>query len=594
MGPMALKRRSLLGLRLSVGKVPVAGVLADLLLWGAIVALLELFRPFARGDGPDLVALAGLTFFGIAMGRAARAGLLPGTALLGRQIRRLSQRVVGALAPRYAVGFRASEGVRPLPDRALLAPVLIAGALAVAFTVAGNHIFEALLLLKTHVSYTLYLIPLAAIWALIGSVLVLGALAAAQWVAQVDAMPGSGFSTPRTMVAIAWVSGLIVLSLVPGIIAVGTVLTIGWWRYAELERRPRTPYLFCRRDAQRRPRVIPVDTFLSRGYLGFALILTAVSAIGITGRLFETGWPSGPFALTRAMGQLATLAAILLLLRAAAHLRRLTGGNQPPELPLIPTIWAPADSAPGTPWRAAAADKGFRVVEGTQPPPRGFDLLVGNDEHPQRLVPREGASRDDLGWQLLRRFHVVMRRRFNKRMKRLVGALRAADRRGGSGFLFCPHAWLVRGVVRDADVRSSGSGSLVGPGVVGPAYSQTFSPRLRRYLGGVLRDLGVDIVFWEDAIRWPDIKRVFGAAWEVYDQRRGPLTQRHFVGLPRVRVLVQEEAVEADPHPAIPYPTPSPGHVRVLVILRDRGGEEEEVAPAPPGEGVREPSLVGW
>lgn len=593
MHAMALKRRTLLGLRLRLPGGSVAGYMADLLLWGAMVALIEMFQPIARGDGADLVALGALTFFGLAMARAARAGLLPATAAAGDALNRLGRGGIARLAPRFAVAFRPSEGVRPLRDQVLVGLIVGTAILLAAFTLTGNVIFERLLLLKTRVSYTLYLIPLAAIWAVLAGTLILGVMAANQWVQQMSVLPGRRVLGPRAMVIIGWLSGIVVLSMVPGIVAVGTVLATGWWRYAELGERVRTPYLFCRRDAQRRPRVLPVDVFLTRAYLALALLLALATAMGQTGRMLGTGLPSGPFALTQAFGQLATLSAILLLSRAASHLQRLTGGDQPPELPLTPTVWTGEAEPTDAPWRAAARARGFQVADGERPPHRGFDLLTTAAPHPQRFEPRPDASEEDLGWQVVRRFHVVMRRRFRKRMKHLIGAVRRTKSRGGSGYLFCPHVWLVRGLVRDADARNAGSGSIVGPGLVGPTYAQLFSPRLRRYLGGVLREMQVDLIFWEDAIRWADLKRVFGVIWETYDQKRGPLSRRHFVGLPRLRVMVQEEGVEADPMPAIPYPTPAPGHVRVLVITRDRGGEEEEVAPEVPSTGIREPSLVG-
>ncbi|MDJ0973697.1 MAG: hypothetical protein QNJ98_04500 [Planctomycetota bacterium] len=590
---MALQRRTLISGRLAPTLGRAAGYLADLLVWSALVSLLELVRPYAIGDGADLVAIGVLTFFGLAVSRAARADLLPATRRFGLLLRDLGRAVLRRLAPKYAVAFRRSEGVVPLPDRALLGVLTVGAVVAMAFTAAGGSIFTALAYCKAQISYSLYLVGLASIWACLAGVLVMGAISGAQWVQQAESLPRSRVRVPRRLViAVGWIVGMVVLALVPGLVSIGLVAGVGLVAYAGLSNAPATPYIFCRRDALGRPRFIPVEAFLRRAYLTLLAVLTAVVAMGQAGRLLESGWPNGPFALTQAIGQLATLAALMLLVRAAMHLTRLTGGDTAPEIPLDRTVWVREDVAQPDAWRAAAGAHDFRIVDAPQPPREGFDLVVGDPAHPQRLEPRPEADREALGWQVLRRFHVVMRRRFYKRMKRLMKALAAADTRGGSGYLFCPHAWLVHGVVRDVDVTRRGSGSLVGPGIVGPMFQQVFSPRTRRYLGDVFRALQVDIVFFEDAIRWPDLKRVFGVAFEIYDQQRGPALPRHFVGIPRVRVLVQEEPAEADPMPEQPHPTPAPGHVRVLVILRDRGGEEEPITPAPPSGRRREPTLI--
>lgn len=591
---MAIQRRTLFSSRLGLSLGRAAGYLADLLVWSALIALLELVRPYAIGDGADLVALGVLTFFGLAVARAARAGLLPATRRLGFGLRDLGRRGLARMTPRYAVAFRPSAGVAPLPDRALLGLLGAGAAATLLFVAAGGTVFRLLALCKAAFSYTVYLVALGSIWAALGAVVILGVIAAAQWVQQGEGLPrGRGRPPRRLLIALGWIVGMVGLAFLPGLAAVGLVVSAGLLAYLRIAEAPPTPYLFCRRDHLGRPYAIAVERFLRRAYLTLLCVLSAAVAMGQAGRLLDPGWPQGPFALTQAIGQLATLAALFLLLRAAAHLRRLTGGDAAPERPLDPTIWVQREPPEETPWRSAAEGRGFRVLDATRPPASGFDLVVGDDAHPQRFEPRPDAGPDALGWQVLRRFHVVMRRRFYKRMKRLMKALRAADVDGGSGYLFCPHAWLVHGVVRDVDVTRHASGSLVGPGIVGPLYQQVFSPRTRRYLGDVFRALGIDIVFFEDAIRWPDLKRVFRVAFEIYDQQRGPVVPRHFVGIPRVRVLVQEEAAEPDPLPERPHPTPAPGHVRVLVILRDRGGEEEPITPAPPSRGRREPSLVG-
>jgi hypothetical protein len=112
----------------------------------------------------------------------------------------------------------------------------------------------------------------------------------------------------------------------------------------------------------------------------------------------------------------------------------------------------------------------------------------------------------------------------------------------------------------------------------------------------VLRDLDVDVVFFEDGVAWPDLRRVFGVLFECYDQRRTPLDVHHFRGLPRVRVLMQADRADPDmegPDAALRTEDPPPGLARTLVILRDRGeGDVTDDIPAP-GTSRRTPSGLG-
>jgi hypothetical protein len=185
----------------------------------------------------------------------------------------------------------------------------------------------------------------------------------------------------------------------------------------------------------------------------------------------------------------------------------------------------------------------------------------------------------------MRRFHVVNRREFFRRFHSVVKEARPARRRGGTGFLFCPHVWLVPSLLRDGEKGASG---------VGRPFAHVFTPRLRRYLGGFLREIGVDVVYWEDAVAWADLRRVLGVAFECWDQRHTPVKERHFVGIPRVRVVLHEEdaeeATESATRPTGWRPPVAAG-ARILVILRDRGGDiARSRTTAPSG---RRPQPVG-
>jgi hypothetical protein len=210
-------------------------------------------------------------------------------------------------------------------------------------------------------------------------------------------------------------------------------------------------------------------------------------------------------------------------------------------------------------------------------PDDAFDLVAGPEAAGPRALRRDpDLPAAERAFRRTRRFHVVHRREFFRRFRALVKSARGARGTPGSGYLFCPHVWLIPGLLRDGPK---------GAVQVGAPFVQVFSSRLRRYLGGFLRDAGVDILYWEDAVAWPDLRRVLGVAFECWDQGRVPLLERHFVGLPRVRVVRHDEDAVDPPEPGRARrrrPEAVATGARVLLVLRDRGGDVvRDVAAAP-------------
>jgi hypothetical protein len=242
---------------------------------------------------------------------------------------------------------------------------------------------------------------------------------------------------------------------------------------------------------------------------------------------------------------------------------------------------------PPPPELLEARDEGWAVLSGPAAGPDEYDLVAGRGVvGPRALRLHPELARPDRSFRRTRRFHVVHRREFFRRFRTVVREARAARRRGGTGFLFCPHVWLVPSLLRDGEKGATG---------VGRPFARVFSPRLRRYLGGFLRDVGVDVVYWEDAVTWVDLRRVLGVALECWDQRRTPVCERHFVGLPRVRVVLHEEDAAEATEPAT-RPTgwrpPVAAGARILVILRDRGGDSVRPRSSAPSDRRPQPVSV--
>lgn len=574
----------------------------SLLLAGAI-SLVEAGGRFTPHDGADLIVVIGAVLLGLLLTQAARQGWMPASRHVAlavwARMRGLGRRV----APRYAVAFRPAPEAHVLPDRTLAGPQLwILGAL-IAIASAGPYLLAGLLWVKTSVAYTPYLLGLALVWSVLFLAVVFGCVAAAQWLHGVARTRGGG-ALPFALFAGVWVVGLVALSFLPGCVALVTVLITGWLSGRSLGRMPPQGYLFCRRDGHGQARTIPVHDYLKQVHTVIVLALAVVVALGNSERLWFAEWPAAPFAFTNWLGLLASLCALLLIGRTGVHFRRIIGGGAvPPEVPLTPTLWikrppmrdeASGEALQETFWYRVARDAGWLVLRDGDEPEHEYDLVLGDEVSPRRFQPREPHDDEDARFQLARRFHVVLRRRFHRCLEALHKQLRAEVPSEGTGFLFCPHVWLVPGVVRDVDHRE-----LTGTPTYGPPYAQAFDARTRRYVGALLRDLQIDILYWEDAISWKDLRRVLTVAYEIHDQRRGPLKERHFLGLPRVRVVIQEEAAEADAPAIIPsaeptgLPESASGYARILLILRDRGSREDAETPEPADRGIRTPSLVG-
>ena len=585
------------------------GGIREALLVATPIAILEQVGPYARHDGFDFAILCATALCVLLLAQASRAGWMPVTerAVLGvwAYLRSFARR----LAPRYAVAFRPTADTHALPDRTLAAPTQGLAVAVVVLGALGPHTLAGLLVLKAHVSYTLYLAGLGLVWGLMFLTVLVCAVSLQQWIGGYVRRHGPS-PGPYFLCLAGWLGALVGLVFVPGGVAVAILLIVGWFGARALGRIPHQGYLFCRRDAQGRPRTIQVHAYLRQVHTALVLVLALVVVLGQSERLWEAGMPAGHFKFTSFLSLIATLAGLVLTARAGAHFRRLMGGTAiPPEVPLTPTLWikraasleiGSEEERREAYWYRVARESGWLVLREPEEPVHEWDLVLGEPADARHFTPRPPPDLEDARFQLERRFHVVMRRRFRRGFEALFKALRGESPDSGTGYLFCPHVWLVPGVVRDVEPRerSGASGALVGPTFFGPPYAEAFPHRVRRYIGSILRDLEIDILYMEDAVTWQDVHRVLQTTYEIHDQRRGPLQERHFMGLPRVRVVIQEEAAEPEPPQLLPRadeagPVESaPGHARILLILRDRGQGEEDLTLDPADYGIRTPSLV--
>lgn len=565
---MRSERIPLSGLLRGLGAQKTVARAVELAGWTAFLTAVEVLG--RRLPATDIVALGLLVVVGLPVTLVAvalaRRGWLPLTRTVCLRLKALLGRWSQRLVPSYELALRLNPELVTRRDRPYVASLLLLATGLAAAVILGPRLTFGLDLLRAHVSLLLQLVALGALW--VGLLVILTAAFALE--VQLVGMP---------LTALLSALGLVAAALLPGYVVTAVLLGLGLAQSLRLARRPLAPYVFCRHDPRRGVCVVRAQTVLRRLHLVCTLGLTLVVTLGNADRLTQGGLVAGDYAFTGCLGLLAALPSVLLMAHVDLHFGRLLCvRTEPPESPLVPTLWWDGSSPPPA-LATELRTQGWDLLAGGTPREDDFDLVAGPSAVGARRLDLDPTlSTQDREFARRRRFHVVHRREFVRRFEALVKETRPLADGRGTGFLFCPHMWLVPGLLRDV-------GGVATP--VGRPFQAVFRPRLRRYLGMLLRALQVDVVFWEDAIGWPDLRRVLGVAFECYDQGRLPLRARHFIGVPRVRVVIQEEDGPGTPPreqvPGVPR-APVGSGARVLVILRDRGGSTERAESQAPSD----------
>lgn len=165
----------------------------------------------------------------------------------------------------------------------------------------------------------------------------------------------------------------------------------------------------------------------------------------------------------------------------------------------------------------------------------------------------------------------------------------AAERRfeQGHGFWIAPHLWFVTHMTRDTSEDDSWS--------VGPPYHRLLDRSARHHLHRILHALEIDLLFVEDGVRFDHLRLVFRALFDAYDFfGGGRAEERHFDGLPGVRVVIHEFTMERSftesGYPEVNYE--EIGRARILHVFRDRGGPDDRADVPIDSDLVGEPALV--
>ena len=181
---------------------------------------------------------------------------------------------------------------------------------------------------------------------------------------------------------------------------------------------------------------------------------------------------------------------------------------------------------------------------------------------------------------------------------------RAGRRDRGEGFLFAPHWWPSDRMYRDAwheDDLSEGS--------AGPDFHRHYGRPARRLLRRLLHTLAVDLIYIEDGVpatRLGDVMRLLFRRFDALGREAGAaspaggalgaeqLGERHLESPPGVHLALQEIEIDVRKREVeTGYREPSYeslSRARILLVLRERGGEED-VPAEDPFAFTREP---GW
>lgn len=172
---------------------------------------------------------------------------------------------------------------------------------------------------------------------------------------------------------------------------------------------------------------------------------------------------------------------------------------------------------------------------------------------------------------------VTKRRAFYRGLQRILKAAKGHAFPSGGGFLLSPHHFFLEGLHRDDPGGEEGEARIVGP-----AFGTVWDPRTRRFLHEMWSALDVDILYFEDAVHWPQLRLVLDRMFEriMQDPDAGPIQEGDFRFLQGVRVFLDLVEPEGPNRVHGGYQEPhfaNLSRARILLVFKDRGGVEDEV-----------------
>jgi len=192
----------------------------------------------------------------------------------------------------------------------------------------------------------------------------------------------------------------------------------------------------------------------------------------------------------------------------------------------------------------------------------------------------------DRQFYLNRAGFITKRRIFYRGLARLLKICRASTFRSGSGFILIPHCYFVEGLHRDDRNEHIEEDRIIGPG-----FQELWGLNVRRFLYDVLRAMDIDIIYFEDGIRFEGLRAVFEMIFELYHNRgvNFRLEEYHFLGLLETRVIIEliRPDLPRDEHEGFPETHfINLSQARILMVFKDRGGAKDLHPTQSPGMAV--------
>jgi len=169
----------------------------------------------------------------------------------------------------------------------------------------------------------------------------------------------------------------------------------------------------------------------------------------------------------------------------------------------------------------------------------------------------------------------------------LQGLFKRASRRRlppESGLLLGRQHWFVLGLRTDAPSESQDPAeSTVFHGRIGRPFHLILDRQTRLHYWQICQSLHIDLIYLDRAVSFRQFVRVLRQMFEIYDMHGGQVRaeERHFLGLPAVRVLFHEldAGIVQNTRASDSYREPEYRELdraRVLHVFRDRQQSEVE------------------
>jgi hypothetical protein len=296
---------------------------------------------------------------------------------------------------------------------------------------------------------------------------------------------------------------------------------------------------------------------------------------------------------TEILGRGCAFVGFLFLLPATLHALKLNGNRLrlDPGSARRPLLTHGPGALTGpvpTPWRfrsATRAPRGGRADLDYDPD--GARFRPGSV--PPFRRPLEGKGEEERRFLLDHFDWITKRREFYRGLSRLLKIAAGIDFTSGGGYLLAPHHFFIEGMHRDDPGGEEGESRIIGP-----PFSRLWSRRTRQFLHEWLKKLEIDMIYFEDAVRWPQLRSVLDQAFERFMKTpgAGAVRESDFRFLRGVRVFIDEMEPDREVSGRKGYPEPhfaNLSRARILMVFKDRGGEEERSRRDGPRVRVPEP-----